>query len=109
MATNFIPTNMKKKRATQNNGVFATFTQTCLSSHKDDSPTNGQICYYGQINDIVEISYGSYNENSFVMFDVRWCKAASNTDCYGFQTVNLSHYIYPNERFMFASQAHQCF
>ena len=108
MGTSFIQVNMKKKRATQNNGISASFTQACFSSHRDLQPVEGQISYYGQINDIVEISYGN-SEYSFVMFDVRWCKAAENKDCYGFQTVNLNSHIYPDERFMFASQAEQCF
>src|SRR4051812_44698511 len=43
------------------------------------------------------------------MFDVRWYKTAENKDCYGFQTVNLNNHIYPDKRFMFASQAEQCF
>src|SRR5436189_1349855 len=104
----FHTSKYEEKRATQNNGVSASFTQACFSSHRDLHPLEGQIYYYGQINDIVEISYGN-SEHSFVMFDVRWCKAAEKKDCYGFQTVNLNSHIYPDERFMFASQAEQCF
>ena len=51
--------------------MVATFTQTCFSSHRDANPVQGQLCYYGQIEDIVEISYGNDNELTHVMFDVR--------------------------------------
>ena len=47
----------EEKRVTQNNGVVATFAQTCFSSHRDANPVESQLCYYGQIEDIVEISY----------------------------------------------------
>src|SRR4051812_9918821 len=87
--------------------VSAPFAQACFSSYNDLQPVEGQISYYGQINDIVEISYGSHGEYSFVMFDARWCKAEENKGCYGFQTINLNNHIYPDERFMFASQAEQ--
>ena len=105
----FHTSKYEEKRATQNNSDSASFAQACFLSHKDLKPVEGQISYYGQINDIVEISYGSYSESSFVMFDVRWCKAAENKDSYGFQIINLNNHIYPDERFMFASQAEQYF
>ena len=69
----FHTSKYEKKRATQNNGVVATFTQTCFSSHRDANPAEGQLCYYGQIEDIVEISYGDNKEFTHVMFDMRWC------------------------------------
>src|SRR4051812_34448708 len=105
----FHTSKYEAKRATQNNGVVATFTQPCFSSYRDVNPTQGLLCYYGQLEDIIEISYGNEREVNFVMFDVRWCKSSPNKDRYGFQTVNLANKIYDDERFMFASQAQQCF
>src|SRR3954471_6880844 len=53
----FHTSKYEAKRATQNNGVVATFTQSCFSSYKDVNPTQGLLCYYGQLEDIIEISY----------------------------------------------------
>src|SRR5438270_1880907 len=85
----FHTSKYEEKRATQNNGVSASFTQACFSSHRDLQPVEGQISYYGQINDIVEISYGN-SEYSFVMFVVRWWKEAENNEFYVFQIVYLN-------------------
>jgi hypothetical protein len=105
----FQTSKYEEKRTTQNNGVLAMFTQTCFSSVRDFNPAEGQICYYGQIEDIVEVFYGADKQFSHVMFDVRWCKAAPSKDRFGFQTINLTQSIYSDERFMFANQAEQCF
>src|SRR4051812_30230674 len=70
----FHTSKYEEKRATQNNGVVATFTQTCFSSHRDTNLVEGQLCYYGQIIDIVEILYGNDKELTHVMFDMHWCK-----------------------------------
>ena len=93
----FHTSKYEAKRATQNNGVVATFTQPCFSSYRDVNPTQGQLCYYGQLEDIIEISYGNDIELNFVMFDVWWCKSYPTKDRYGFQTINLAHNIYADE------------
>src|SRR3954471_21417650 len=79
----FHTSKYEEKRATQNNGVVATFTQICFSSHRDANLVKGQLCYYGQIEDIVEISYVDDKELTHVMFDVRWCKETPNKDRFG--------------------------
>src|SRR4051812_45126417 len=105
----FHTSKYEEKRTTQNNGVVATFTQACFSSYRDLNPIEGQISYYGQLNDIVEISYGHDLTIRHIMFDICWCEASPTKDKFGFQTVNLDKKIYLDERFMFASQAEQCF
>jgi hypothetical protein len=102
---------LEEKRVTQNSGVMAIFSQNCFSSARDQNPVVGEIIYYGQLEDIVEIfyAYGLEDEHSYVMFKVRWCQSEKDKDEYGFNLVNLNKEIYRNEKFMFASQADQCF
>jgi len=102
---------LEEKRVTQNSGVMAVFSQNCFSSTRDQNPAVGDIIYYGQLEEIVEIfyAYGLKDQCSYVMFKVRWCQSEKNKDEYGFNLVNLNKEIYCNEKFMFASQADQCF
>lgn len=104
----FQTSTIEEKRATQNNGIVTAFNQECYSSSRDANPIEGRILYYGQLQDIVEIFYGCQLEESYIMFNVRWCDKASK-DEYGFQTVNLNKEIDQDEPFIFARQAEQCF
>jgi len=90
---------------------MAIFSQNCFSSSRDQNPVIGEIIYYGQVEDIIELfyAYGLKDQRSYVMFKVRWCHSEKNKDEFGFNIVNLNKEIYRNEKFMFANQADQCF
>ena len=101
---------VEKDRRTQNSGIFSSFSQLSYASAKDQQPKEGEIFYYGQVEDIVEIFYGYRKEVSHVMFRVRWCEQPTpKTDDLGFTLVNLKKEICKHEKYMFASQAKQCF
>ena len=61
-----------EKRVTQNNGVMVVFSQSFFSSSRDQNPVIGEIIYYGQVKDIIELfyAYGLKNQRSYVMFKV---------------------------------------
>ena len=75
---------------------MAIFSQNCFSSSRDQNPVIGEIIYYGQVKDIIELfyAYGLKDQRSYVMFKVRWCHSEKNKDEFGFNLRNLIKEIY---------------
>ncbi|XP_074374170.1 uncharacterized protein LOC141714555 [Apium graveolens] len=59
-----------RKFITQNSGVFLTSLTTSFASSKDTNPSDGEVSYYGSIQEILEIDYwGAFRA---VLFRCTW-------------------------------------
>ena len=84
------------------------------SSRKDKNPIVGDITYYGELTDIIEVQY--LNGMKFVLFKCDWVENRMGTkvDEFNYTLVNFKHLKYKddresNEPFILASQAEQVF
>lgn len=105
---------LDKGKKTQNRGVFIKAEQMSYSSRKDKNPIVGDITYYGELTDIIEVQY--LNGMKFVLFKCDWVENRMGTkvDEFNYTLVNFKHLKYKddresNEPFILASQAEQVF
>lgn len=85
---------------------------TSFSGRKDKNPTWGELTYYGELTDIIEVRYT--DETKFFLFECNWVdnRTGAKVDNFGFTSVNFSHLLFKennptNEPFILASQAEQ--
>ena len=57
---------MDNSRVSQNSGVIVIASTTSFSSRKDKNPKSGELAYYGELTDIIEVRYT--DETKFVLF-----------------------------------------
>ncbi|KAK5842882.1 hypothetical protein PVK06_005298 [Gossypium arboreum] len=106
----------ERLRRTQNCGVVVNSLITSYASARDSNPVEGNVEYYGLLNDIIELDY--YGKWKVVLF--RCDSADANTaqgiknDQFGFTMVNFSRLIHTGEHlidepYIFSSQVKQVF
>ena len=59
-----------KGRTTQNSGVILNASTMSYASRRDMNPREGEVTFYGELSDIIEIRYT--NNMKFVMFKCNW-------------------------------------
>lgn len=90
--------SVDNKKKTQNSGVIVTAKTT----------TNEDRTYYGQLVDIIELSY--HEDRKVVFFKCKWVQgSAIKEDEYGITIVNSKQFKYTKEPFILASQSLQVF
>ena len=99
-------------RRTQNSGVAIKSHTISYASWRDRNPRGGDVTFYGELTDIIEIRYT--NAKKFMLFKCNWVdnRTGKKEDEYKFTLVNFNHLLYPNNRatdepFILASQAEQ--
>ncbi|KAK6784226.1 hypothetical protein RDI58_017680 [Solanum bulbocastanum] len=76
-----------------------------FASARDQNPIDGEVIYYGAIQDIIEVDY--YNFFSVVLFKCDWFH--NEIDAYGLTRVYFNKSRSTNDPFVLASQVHQVF
>ncbi|OMO52139.1 Zinc finger, CCHC-type [Corchorus capsularis] len=108
--------SLEKRRRTQNSGVVATSSTISYASARDRNPLEGDVNYYGILNDIIELDY--YDKFKVVLFRCDWADVNTSRgvkkDQFGFTLVNFSHLIHTGQQLMdepyvFSSQVKQVF
>ncbi|KAH0682771.1 hypothetical protein KY285_020282 [Solanum tuberosum] len=90
---------------TQNYGVTLSATTDSFASARDQNPIDGEVVYYGVIQDIIEIDYwGCF---SVVLFKCDWFR--NEVDEYGLTRVYFNKLCSTEDPFVLASQVHQVF
>ncbi|XP_060185066.1 uncharacterized protein LOC132614599 [Lycium barbarum] len=92
-------------RKTQNSGVTLAATTYSFASSRDQNPIDGEVIYYGVIQDIIEIDY--YGHFSVVLFRCDWFH--NEVDEYGLTRVYFNKLCSKDDPFLLASQVHQVF
>ncbi|XP_060210294.1 uncharacterized protein LOC132637179 [Lycium barbarum] len=92
-------------RKTQNSGVTLSATTDSFASARDQNPIDGEVIYYGVIQDIIEIDY--YGHFSVVLFRCDWFP--NEVDEYGLTRVYFNRLCSSNNPYVLASQVHQVF
>lgn len=116
MDTSLMALDLEQKEriivVTQNSGVILTAGTTSFSSRKDKNPISGNLTYYGELTDIIEVCYT--HETKFVLFKCNWedNRTGVQVDKFGITSVNFNHLLYKenkptDEPFILASQAEQ--
>nr|KYP39006.1 hypothetical protein KK1_039716 [Cajanus cajan] len=92
----------------QNSGVTLQAQSIHFSSRNDKNPIVASTSYYGVIEDIWEISYGTFK---VLVFKCKWVdiNIGVRTDGMGFTMVDLSKVGHKDEPFIMANQATQVF
>lgn len=90
---------------TQNSGVFLTSLTTSFASAKDQNPIVGDVCYYGAIEEIIQVDY--WGTLTVVLF--RCCWYQKDKDCCGLTRVNMNKLYQKHDPFVLASQVEQVF
>lgn len=100
------------RRKSQNSGVMLNASVPCFASRKDNNPVVGDVNFYGQLTDIIEIRYS--NSMKFVLFRCDWIdnRTGMLKDEFKFTLVNFKHKLYKDNRvtdepFILATQAKQ--
>ncbi|XP_019260867.1 PREDICTED: uncharacterized protein LOC109238842 [Nicotiana attenuata] len=90
---------------TQNSGVTLSATTDSFASSRDQNPIDGEVIYYGAIQDIIEIDYwGCF---SVVLFRCDWFR--NEIDDYGLTRVYFNRLCSRDDPFVLASQVYQVF
>ncbi|XP_060170674.1 uncharacterized protein LOC132601609 [Lycium barbarum] len=92
-------------RKTQNSGVTLSATTDSFASSRDQNPIDGEVIYYGVIQDIIEIDY--YGHFSVILFRCNWFH--NEVDEYGLTRVYFNRLCSTNDPYVLASQVHQVF
>ncbi|WMV24701.1 hypothetical protein MTR67_018086 [Solanum verrucosum] len=90
---------------TQNYGVTLSATTDSFASARDQNPIDGEVVYYGVIQDIIEIDYWSCF--SVALFKCDWFR--NEVDEYGLTRVYFNKLCSTEDPFVLASQVHQVF
>ncbi|CAO2827741.1 unnamed protein product [Amaranthus hypochondriacus] len=104
MATIFTPKRDSRCK-TKNSGVTLAALTSSLASSKDQNPIVGDVIYYGDVLDIIEIDY--WSNFHLVLFRSEWYQVMN--DNYGLICVNKNKLCYVNDPFVRPSQVHQVF
>ncbi|XP_019233202.1 PREDICTED: uncharacterized protein LOC109213820 [Nicotiana attenuata] len=90
---------------TQNSGVTLLATTDSFASARDQNPIDGEVIYYGAIQDIIEIDcWGCF---SVVLFRCDWYH--NEIDDYGLTRVYFNKLCSTDDSFVLASQVYQVF
>ncbi|XP_057249394.1 uncharacterized protein LOC125495744 [Beta vulgaris subsp. vulgaris] len=90
---------------TQNSGVTLIATTSSFASSRDQNPVDGDVTYYGVIEEIIELDF--WSQFSVVLFKCQWFLA--NVDEFGLTFVNFKKKCSQSDPFVLASQVHQVF
>lgn len=100
------------RRKIQNSGVMLSASVTSFASRKDNNPVVGDMNFYGEFTDIIEIHYS--NSMKYVLFKCNWVdnRVGIVKDVFKFTLVNFKHTLYrenkvSDEPFILATQAEQ--
>ncbi|WMV49803.1 hypothetical protein MTR67_043188 [Solanum verrucosum] len=85
--------------------VTLSATTDSFASAQDQNPIDGEVIYYGAIQDIIEVDY--YNCFSVVLFRCDWFH--NEIDEYGLTRVYFNKSRSTDDTFVLASQVHQVF
>lgn len=104
-------------KKTQNAGVATYFDMLSQSSVKDQNPQREVIRFFGKINKILELDFGSFNtillHCDWYRSDMKGKCASSKTDKYGFQLVNMTKKMSSSsindQPFVMPTHVHQVF
>ena len=88
---------------TQNSGVTLTTTTSSFANSKDRNPVDGDVTYYGVIEEIIELDF--WSQVSVVLFKCQWFLA--NVDEFGLTFVNFKEKCSQNDPFVLESQVHR--
>ncbi|XP_025661460.1 uncharacterized protein [Arachis hypogaea] len=97
---------------TQNSGVYLTSSTPCVASRVDKNLRQGDVPYYGKLEDIIEVSY--YGRFTVVLFKCKWADSTRHRgyrrDQWHFHCVNFERPIHTGEHeedepYILASQA----
>ncbi|XP_039135718.1 uncharacterized protein LOC120273139 [Dioscorea cayenensis subsp. rotundata] len=106
----------ERLRRTQNSGCVVTSSTVSYASASDANPVQGNVDYYGILNDIIELDY--FQKFKVVLFRCDWADVTNSRgikkDKYGFTMVNFSRLIHTganviDEPYVFSSQVKQVF
>ncbi|XP_039142533.1 uncharacterized protein LOC120279674 [Dioscorea cayenensis subsp. rotundata] len=106
----------ERLRRTQNSGCVVTSSTVSYASASDANPVQGNVDYYGILNDIIELDY--FQKFKVVLFRCDWVDVTNSRgikkDKYGFTMVNFSRLIHTganviDEPYVFSSQVKQVF
>lgn len=92
-------------RKSQNSGVSLAATTDSFASARDQNPIDGEVIYYGAIQDIIELDY--YGCFSVVLFRCAWYH--NEKDEFGLTRVYFNRLRSTDDPFVLASQVHQVF
>ena len=94
----------------QNYGVCLTSNLKGYASARDTNPTQGDVDYYGVLQEIVKVRY---REHNVVLFKCKWYDVLREHYGYkienGLLLLNSSRLQWTSEPYILASQARQCF
>lgn len=94
----------------QNYGVCVTSNLKGYASARDLNPSEGVLDYYGLLQEILQVRYGTYK---VVLFKCKWYDILREHQGYkienGTLLLNSSRLQWTNEPYILASQARQCF
>ncbi|XP_039119143.1 uncharacterized protein LOC120255377 [Dioscorea cayenensis subsp. rotundata] len=106
----------ERLRRTQNSGCLVNSSTMSYASASDANPIQGNVDYYGILNDIIELDY--FQKFKVVLFRCDWADVTNSRgikkDKYGFSMVNFSRLIHTGahviyEPYVFSSQVKQVF
>lgn len=89
----------------QNSGVSLTAMTSSFASSRDRNPVEGDVTYYGVIEEIIKLDF--WSKFSVVLFKCDWFLA--DIDKCGMTFVNFKKKCSVNDPFVLASQVHQVF
>ncbi|XP_057723796.1 uncharacterized protein LOC130939727 [Arachis stenosperma] len=96
----FRTTNRDKGLKTQNSGVFLMSSTPCVASASDADVRNGDLSYYGKLEDIIELNYNG--RFRVTLFKCKWADTTRERGCrkdnWGFTSINFSRVIHSGDR-----------
>lgn len=100
------------RRKSQNSGVMLSASVTSFASRKDNNLVTGDMNFYGELTNIIEIRYS--NSVKYTLFKCNWVDHRTGIvkDPFKFTLVNFKHVLYKENRvsdepFIIATQAEQ--
>ncbi len=106
----------ERLRRTQNCGIVVNSAITSYASARDNNPVEGNVEYFGQLTDIIELDY--YGKWKVVLFRGDWADVNTGRgikqDQFGFTMVNFARLIHTGQQlidkpYVFSSQVKQVF
>lgn len=82
------------RRKSQNSGVMLSASVTSFASRKDNNHVTGDMTFYGELTDIIEIRYN--NSLKYTLFRCNWVDSHTEVvkDPFKFTLVNFKHALY---------------
>lgn len=99
-------------KSTCNSGIYLDANLRSYASTKDKNPISGDVTFYGELIDVIEIDYT--RGTKYVLFKCDWIDSnkGMRVDGFNLTSVNFNHLLYKDnkatdEPFILASQARQ--